>query len=68
MSGYAMKRLDYDVWTQMTPNHTTFLVRSYGNVRVCIFCLSGKALTLVASKKLMCVVQAAGWLHSMVLH
>ena len=68
MSGYAKKRLDYDVRTLMTPIHTAFQVRSYGTVRACILGLSGKAITLVATKKFMCVVQEAGWLHSMVLH
>ena len=52
----------------MIPDHTTIQVRSSWQGRAGIGRSSWKGLTRDAARRLRFVVNAAGWLHSMVIH
>ena len=52
----------------MTSDHTAFSCASLGTVEPESNGLPGRALTQNAMRRLQFIVNAAGWLHSMVLH
>ena len=52
----------------MTPDHTVLLVNSSGRVKLELVGLPGRTLAQDKTRMLLFVVNAAGWLHSMVLH
>ena len=68
MSSDAGALPEYEVNTLMTPDHTSSRCTALGRVELELVDLPGKALTQDATRRILFVVHAADWLHSMVLH